>query len=370
MATNITLPDYITKTSEEIHKEMIENAPKNVNTIEGDIFWSTTKPMADESARIRNIALKNILYSRFPQTAIGDDLSLVGEENDLPRKEADSAIHKIKFIGKEGTQISAGRLVCTEATENTLSIEFMIDETIIIPSSEEITVNATCTVPGIIGNVDLGNIKILSKSLNGITSLENIEIVKEGVDKEDDESYRDRILEKIQNPITSGNKYQYEQWAKEVNGVGSAKCVPGAGNVKVIITDSDNKAATEELIMEVYSYIDNVRPILAGTLTVVSAIEKVININANIDLIQGYNLGTIQQDFKNLANEYLKSIKLKSTTDNTKRYLSIARTGNILLNTQGVIDYAELNINNGTSNIALEDEEIPVLGAVSLGVIS
>lgn len=368
MATSIILPNYMTITADELHKDILTAAPDNINTIEGDIFWDATKPMAEESAKIRNIGFKKLLYSRFPQTATEDDLTLIGEENDVTRKEADYAIQKIKFIGVEGTQISAGRLASTEATENIKSIEFMISETVVIPSSSEITVNATCTAAGTIGNVALGNIKILSKSLNGITRLENIEIVKLGVDIEDDESYRQRILEKIQKPITSGNKYEYEKWAKEVTGVGAAKCISSPGNVKVVIVDSNKHGASSELIQDVYDYIDSVRPLLAGTLTIVSAVEKAINVTSNVILAQGYNLGAAQQEFSDLVEEYLKSIPFKSTSEDAINYISIAKIGNILLNTTGVLDYSELKINNGTSNISLADEEIAVLGNVTLGI--
>ncbi|WP_238917265.1 baseplate J/gp47 family protein [Clostridium sp. YIM B02555] len=362
MATNITLPDYITKTSEEIHKEMLDNAPDNINTIEGDVFWNATKPMADESARIRNIALKKILYSRFPQTATDGDLVEIGESKGIYKKSADYAIHKMKFVGEEGRVISAGRIVSTESTEITAAIQFMINETVVIPANGEVTVNATCTVAGTIGNVALGGIKLLLKSLNGIASLENIEIVKYGVDIEDDESYRERLLEEMQRPNASGNKYQYEQWAKEVTGVGEAKCVPGAGSVKIIITDSNNKAATEELIQEVYNHIDKARPILAGTLTVVSAVEKAIKITAKIVLDEGYTLEKIRDNFEILVNEYLKTIKFKSS-DNNISYVSIAKIGNLILNILGVLDYSELRINDGTSNITLEDQEIATLDA-------
>ena len=52
---------------------------------------------------------------------------------------------------------------------------------------------------------------------------------------------RKRFTEYVSHPITSGNKWQYISWAKSVDGVGDAKCLPlwnGAGTVKVIIVDS------------------------------------------------------------------------------------------------------------------------------------
>ena len=44
------------------------------------------------------------------------------------------------------------------------------------------------------------------------------------------------ILKKVSLPATSGSKYHYIQWAKEINGVGNAKCLPlwnGNGTVKL-----------------------------------------------------------------------------------------------------------------------------------------
>lgn len=365
---DLVLPDFITESADTIHSRMISEAPDNISTIEGDTFWNSTSPTAQEIARIKNIALKNIIYSRFPQTANDADLDYCGEESGVTRNNADYAIQKIKITGTEGITIQKDRIVCTEATEDNASIEFSILENITIDSSNKVNVNAQCTVAGIIGNVAIGEIKLLAKSLNGISSVSNIEIVKYGVDVEDNESYRQRILEKDQKPITSGNKYQYEAWAKEVDGVGDAKCVPAPGNVKVIIVDSNKHAATAELIQKVYDYIDSVRPILAGTLTVISATEKVIDITANVKLVQGYNLGTAQTEFSNYIDDYLKKIPFNSS-NTTLNYVSIAKIGNLLFDTTGVLDHSDLKINNLVSNISLADEEIPVLGNVSLGVM-
>lgn len=364
---DLKLPDYITESSYDVLSRMIEEAPDNISTIEGDTFWNSTSPSSKEIARVKNIALKSLFYSRFPQTATEDDLDYCGDELGVPRNEADYAIQKMKFIGVPGTTIGAERIVCTEATDTSKSIEFAILETVIIPSSGEITVNASCVELGTIGNVAIGGITILAKSLDGISSVSNIEIVKYGIDKEDDESYRPRILERAQKPLTSGNKYQYEAWAKEVDGVGAAKCIPRPGNVKIIIADKNKHAATAELIKQVYDYIESVRPVLSGTLTVVSAVERSINVTANVQLVQGYNLGTAQNEFADLLDEYLKGFSFSCS--NTSNYVSIAKAGNLLFNTTGVLDHQNLMLNGLVSNFSLNDEEIAVLGTVSLGVM-
>ena len=185
---------------------------------------------------------------------------------------------------------------------------------------------------------------------------------------ESDDDFRDRIIQKAQTPATSGNKYHYLNWALEVTGVGSAKVFPETnlnsehqnGCVKIVIVDSNKHGATEELIEETYKHIEECRPI-GATIFVVSAKEKAINVTANISIISGLILGNVQTEFKTLLTEYLESVAFSAT------YISIAKIGNILLNTTGIIDYKNLEVNGLTSNITLGNEEIAVFGGCELG---
>lgn len=108
-------------------------------------------------------------------------------------------------------------------------------------------------------------------------------------------------------------------------------------------------------------YIEEVRPV-GPKITVVGVTEKQINVTARITLANGFNIGQVQQEFLKLLGKYLKEIAFKLT------YISIARIGNLILSTPGALDYTDLKINNSIANIGLQDEEIPVLGTVELGV--
>ena len=48
-------------------------------------------------------------------------------------------------------------------------------------------------------------------------------------------------------------------------------------------------------------------------------------------------------------------------------YISFAKVGNIIIDSTGVLDYSDLKINDGTSNILIEDDEVAVLGGVTIG---
>lgn len=65
---------------------------------------------------------------------------------------------------------------------------------------------------------------------------------------ETDEEYLARLLEYIRRPPAGGNKYDYIKWAKEVDYVTSAWCVPlgqGLGTVDVIITADEDYTGSE-----------------------------------------------------------------------------------------------------------------------------
>ena len=176
---------------------------------------------------------------------------------------------------------------------------------------------------------------------------------------------RERYYTKVRTPATSGNKWHYLNWAKEVIGVGDARVFPlwnGNGTVKIVIINSNKRAADSILINNVANYIEDNRPIGANV-TVVSATEKPINISATLVIdTKKYTLNQVQANIESNLVEYFKEIAF------TSNYISYASIGNIIFNTEGVIDYTKLLINGASLNILLQDVEVPILGTVSLGV--
>ena len=88
-----------------------------------------------------------------------------------------------------------------------------------------------------------------------------------GQDIEDDESYRLRILARIQQRPMGGAAQDYVQWATEVSGVARAWCYPtarGPGTVTTVITaQGSNPVPSPTLLTEVQDYIEERRPVTA-----------------------------------------------------------------------------------------------------------
>lgn len=189
-------------------------------------------------------------------------------------------------------------------------------------------------------------------------------ILSAGTEEESDNALRARLLNAIQKPSTSGNRYDYYNWAMECEGVGAAKVFPlagGPGTVKVIIADANMSAAGTGLLKTVREHIEELRPIGADV-TVASVVEKAVNVSAGIKLQAGMNLGVVQNAFQAALTDYLHREALDMS------YVSLARVGNLLLGTDGVEDYSGLLLNGVSGNMALTEEEIAVTGTVTLEV--
>lgn len=171
---------------------------------------------------------------------------------------------------------------------------------------------------------------------------------------ESDESFRQRVLEKIRKPITSGNINQYVHWAKSVNGVANAKCLScwnGNGTVKVIVLSETLEVAGENLITSVKEYIEENRPI-GATVTVISAKSKELNVSVELSLIAGYTIDEVKENIKIKLKEYLNTIVF----DETKTF-SYYKVGDVIFNVEGVDDIVSYTINNEMQSLKTEVDE-------------
>jgi len=112
-------------------------------------------------------------------------------------------------------------------------------------------------------------------------------------------------------------------------------------------------------MQEVTDHIEDVRPI-GATVTVASATGVAINIAVTLTLAAGYTAEQVTGYIEANIIEYLKDIAFVET------YVSYARIGSTILDTEGVLDYSGLTVNGGTANIAIADTEVAVLGAVTI----
>lgn len=344
---------YENQTEEAIKQRMLDNVPSDIDKSEGSFIYDAISPMAGELAQAY-IELDNVLEKVFAQTSYGEWLDKRAAEFGIYRKPGTKATGQVEFQGTDGTIIPTETLVQTDG-----GLQYKTLEEVII-SNGIATANIEAIEVGIKYNVPAGAINQLPIQITGVTSVTNSSSITGGTDEESDEDLLNRLFLKVQTPATSGNKNHYKLWALEVQGVGDAKVFPihaGPGTVKVVIIDSNKQPASQQLIDDVFSHIEENRPI-GATVTVESATGLNIDISVTIVRDTNYTIETVTQKIENAITDYLKQIAFKEI------YVSYAKIGSLILSSEGVLDYSNLTVNGGTSNISIADEQVAILGQV------
>ncbi len=349
---------FATETEDVIQQRKLGRVSDDLDKRQGSIIYDTLAPNSFEEAQLY-IALDDVIQFGLNVTEDTPDefVDLKTKALGVIRKQALQAVGEVVFTGDEGTVIPIGTRVRTDSADPVYFVTTM--EGII--ANGQSTVRAIAEVGGTNGNVSPNQVNVVLGDLSGLMTVTNPNPFIGGVDRETNEALLTRYYEKVQRPATSGNAYQYEQWAKSVPGVGDAKVTEvafGPGTVKVVLLSDQKTAPDQTVIQATVDYIETVRPV-GATPTIIGATEIPINVSATLTLASGATLEEIQSQFETGLKQYLQSIAFK---DELIRYTRIA---NVLLDIPPIIDYENLLVNGGTSNIQTTQDEVGVLGTVT-----
>lgn len=347
---------FIDETDNVIHARMLAEISDDVDKRQGSVAYDLTRPAAAEYAQAY-IALDNVLTFGFATEDMPDEyLDLRTAELGVYRKPSVKAVGQLTFTGEDGEVIVEGTRARTES-----NVYFVTTQDGVITNGS-VTLVAEAEVGGITGNVGVGEITVILGNLSGVVEVTNVSAFDGGVDTESSASLLQRYYDKAQKPVTSGNVYHYEQWAREVAGVGDARVHPiwnGPGTVKVVLLDEQKKTPAQSIIDATAAYIEVQRPVGANV-TVVGAQEVPIDVSAELTLAHDAVLDEVVADIERGVAEYLASLAFKDTLI---RYTRIAA---ILLDIPRIIDYANLTVGGGVDNIEVTDDQVAVLGEVTL----
>ena len=364
MAEFVT-PEFLENSgTDEIHARMLSNIPDNMDKTEGGIVWDMTYTPALEISETVEFVIVEAIKNLFPRWAEGHMLDYHGENRGLARKEAAKARGEVTFTGTAGHVVPVGTILTTSGEDED-------DETVMFITLEEAKLNddgiAVVAVEavdaGSSGNVAAGRINRLDMSDSEVLSIANHSATTDGTDIEDDDSYRERLIEydKTQGESFVGSYADYKRWALSVSGVGGASVLQATddtGLVRIIITDMDGNPATDELCQDVYNYImspDNPSERLApinAIVSVSSSIAMKVTISATIETDGVRTIESIKDDFLNKLKEYypvaIEELEIK-----------YSKIGALLIEIDGVSDYSNLLVNDGTKNIPVDTEYLP-----------
>ncbi len=348
---------YEDQTEQAIRDRMLAAVNSLLDKREGSFTWDAIAPVALELAELY-IQLGHLHRVSFVTASYGGYLDLRAQEWGLTRHPATHATGVITLTGTAGVVVPAGTKFRTGAR-----VEFELTADAGIDAGGTGTGGIRAVVAGTAGNVLAEAITEIPTAIQGLQSVTNAEPTSGGAEVETDDMLRERLLERMSRPATSGNIYHYIQWAKAVPGIGDARVVPiwdGPGTVKVVLLDNNRQPASAELVAEVVSYIEAERPI-GALVTVVAATGVPIHVSATIAYDTGrYTLGEITTAVEQAIAAHLTQIAFRQD------YVSYAKLGSVLMSVDGVTDYSTLLVNDGTANVILNDAEVPVLGTVTL----
>lgn len=339
-----------------IHDRMMTNISNDYDKSKGNFVYDVTKPVAVEFAgQQKKIAA--VQEKLDVEKLTGDELTrFVYQRTGISRKPATQATTTVIVSGTAGTLVKVGELVGTDTILYTVLEEAVLNE------SGFAHVRVQCNEFGQIGNVPANTIVNFPASINGLVNVYNPDAVVDGYDEETDYDLRQRYYDKLQRPGKAGNKYQYREWALEVTGVGDAKVFPrynGPLTMKVVVIDANKLPATSELIEDVKKHIEIEMPFGVEDLLVISAEALLINLSVALTLMPGYTEEVVKTNIKKNITTHLKEIAFKTS------FVSYAKVGALIIDSDGVLDYQNLLINGSTANVVIPDDRVPVMGGIN-----
>ena len=370
MARGIYEPIFDENTFENVLERNLDRISDEFDKREGSVIYDAIAPMAIEISLLYSY-LDFLFKNAFGDTANRYWLIERAKERGIEPYNATKAV----IIGRFDAKLNIGDRFFIDDIYYTVS-KLQKEE------KELFFYELICNEEGSIGNIEGGKLTP-TRTISNLNLAEIYKLAILGEDEEGTEDFRQRYFETIKSIAYGGNIDDYRKKVKDIDGVGLVKVIPvwnGGGTVKLIITDSEFKEPTSELISKVQEIIDpipfhqkgvGIAPI-GHYVTVVGAKLKKINITCEILKSRDSNLEEIKREVKSNIEEYFKGQREKWGTYEkvdsniyVENDIRLAKITSIVLNVDDVIDYETIKFTDTDKKIfELSEDELPVLGDV------
>lgn len=354
---------YEDQTYENILDRSLARVATDVDKREGSLVMNAIAPVSAEHANIY-ILLDSLIKNGYVDTAdIREYVVYRCRERGITPYEATKATLKGQF----NMSIPIGSRFSHD--ELNYYAKAFIEE-----ADGSFLYQMECETSGEIGNKSFGeltSIEYIDKDLEG--SL--IELLIPAEDEEGIDSLKERYFNSFDSNPFGGNKQDYKEKTKALDGVGGCIVVPvwnGGGTVKLIIIDSEFNRATSTLIASVQEQMDpppqgegnGIAPI-GHTVTVTTPDNLPVNISMRITFNDGYSWSSVKPSITETLEEYF--LEIRKNWENGSVVVRISQIENRVLNLDGVLDVADTTINGVAGNLSVEQDKLPVLGGVTNG---
>lgn len=363
---------YEQMTYDFILKRMLDAVPpvfngQTVDKREGSLIWTACSAVAAEIAQMY-VNLEINWNQSLADTATGEALTRRAAEYGVNREPATKAIRRGLFYGQNNAPMD----IPINSRFSLGAVNFVAIERIGLGEYQ-----MQCEQAGTIGNTVSGQLLPI-EYIDGLVSAELTDVLVPGQDEETDEQLRERYFEAMNEPAFGGNIADYKRKINAIDGVGATKVFPtwqGGETVKCTIIGADWNEPSPTLVNEVQTIVDptvnqgkglGTAPI-GHVVTITGASGEAINIATTLTLASGTTISQVQGPVEEAIENYLSGLR-KNWADTSGIIVREAMIEAAILSVPGVIDVTNTTLNGAAANVTLTEEQIPVLGTVTLNV--
>lgn len=372
------MPDELKDlTYNKILQSMLDKIPDNVDKTEGGFVFDMVAPAALEAAELIQFYLVLALENSFHMWAKGRWLDYCAYDCGLERKAATYAYGDVVVTtNRPNLDFPAGFVFSVPSENGSAAIDFETTEAHFCDKVGTYTFRVKAVLPGPDSNVKADSINIMKTPIKGVEDVINTEPMSGGTDPESDDSLRQRIDDYFAGRMASfvGNKKDYIRWAKEVDGVGYAHCIPtydGPNTVKVVIADLNGRPANQEILRAVELHIfgtghkdlNRLAPIGVAKYEVVAPTVLNIDYSFDLKLLPNYELADVENFIRENLIAHYKTLSDDDNNFGTLRYVSVS---DVLYHTEGVADFKHLRVNGVIANVEFDEDKLPGVGDINI----
>lgn len=293
----------------------------------------------------------------FPQSATGEYLDRHAALRGLSRREAKKAEGSLHFSVDSSLStdltIPAGTICMTAGL-----IRFETTQEAVLAAGQTWTQAAAQAVEaGTAGNVGAGSVLSMAVAPVGVGRVTNPAPFTGGVDQEEDEALRKRVLESFQRLPNGANAAFYQQGALSFPQVAAAQVIPrsrGVGTVDVVIATASG-LPDADLISQVQAYFEQRREI-AVDVSVQAPVPKDVDVTVQIKAKEGRDPALVQQRTEGALTNWFSG-------DQLGRDVLRAELGKVIFEVEGVENYT---LTAPATDVNVAVGELPRLGVLTV----
>lgn len=355
------IPIYEENDADFLLERMLSRIPDEFDKREGSMIYDALAPAAIELG-IMYMELDWILKNVFGDTADRTGLIAIAKDRALAPFPATAAIVKGEFDIE----------IEVNSRFNHDDLNFFVKEFIEM-KNDKYYYELICEEFGTIGNIAYGKLVPID-TIRNLKHAFIVGVIKPGEDEEDTEDFRTRYARNINSNAYGGNVDDYKDKVWAIDGVGGVKVYPvwnGGGTVKIVFTDSNHEAPTNELVSKVQEIIDPVEQNQKGNgiapighlVTVEGAKNRNIDVSFNVTTFDGNHISNLSDRIKEMLEPYFKTLR-KNWENHKFTTVRISRMESLILDIDGIVDVTDTKITGFNTNGILEETEVPFLNNV------